>query len=52
MIDCVIGEGEALFIPVGWWHHVEGLDVTIGLSFTQFVKDNDFYSNYGTYDRL
>ncbi len=44
-----IGPGDALFLPVGWWHHVEGLDVTIGMSFTNFARDNDFWSHYASY---
>lgn len=28
--------GEALFIPVGWWHHVRALDISISVSFTNF----------------
>jgi ribosomal protein L16 Arg81 hydroxylase len=28
--------GEILFIPVGWWHHVRALDVSISVSFTNF----------------
>jgi hypothetical protein len=35
-------ETEALFIPVGWWHHVRSLDMCISLSFTNFVFPNDF----------
>ncbi len=41
-----IGPGDILFIPVGWWHHVTGLSLSIGMSFTNFVRDNDFASFY------
>ncbi|MCG2839455.1 cupin-like domain-containing protein [Sandaracinobacter sp. RS1-74] len=41
-----IGPGDILFIPVGWWHHVSGLSLTIGMSFINFVWDNDFTSFY------
>jgi hypothetical protein len=34
--------GEALFIPVGWWHHVRALDPTISVSFTNFSFPNSF----------
>ncbi|NKB33163.1 MAG: hypothetical protein GKR91_08700 [Pseudomonadales bacterium] len=30
--DFVINPGELLFIPVGWWHHLESLDITISLT--------------------
>jgi len=43
-----IGPGEILFLPVGWWHHVTGLSLTIGMSFTNFVWDNDFVSFYAS----
>jgi ribosomal protein L16 Arg81 hydroxylase len=33
--------GETLFVPVGWWHHVEALDLSISVSFTNFVFPND-----------
>ena len=46
MVD--IGPGDILFIPVGWWHHVTGLSLTIGMSFTNFVWPNDFSSFYTT----
>jgi hypothetical protein len=34
--------GEALFIPVGWWHHVRSLEVSISVSFTNFAFPNSF----------
>ena len=47
-----IGPGEILFIPVGWWHHVRGLSLTAGMSFTNFVWPNDFTSFYQTEGEL
>jgi hypothetical protein len=52
LLECVIGPGEALFIPIGWWHHVEALDASITMSFTNFAADNDFYSDYPTDSRF
>lgn len=49
VIDCEIGPGEILFLPIGWWHYVVGLEISITMSFTNFVFDNDFYSYYKTY---
>ena len=46
VINPTIGPGEAIFLPVGWWHHVEALDVSISMSFTNFDADNDFVSDY------
>lgn len=52
VFECDIAPGEALFLPVGWWHHVESRDVTIGMSFTNFAAENDFYSHYESYGAL
>jgi hypothetical protein len=41
-LELVIEPGESLFIPVGWWHHVESLDTSISVSFTNFAYPNDF----------
>lgn len=32
----ILEPGEALFIPVGWWHHVRALDTSISVSMTNF----------------
>lgn len=45
MFEVVVGPGDALFIPVGWWHHVEALDVSISLALNGFSRDN-VYSWY------
>lgn len=40
--DEVLAPGEALFLPVGWWHHVRALDVSIGAAFNGFVWEQGF----------
>lgn len=50
--EVVLGPGDLLFLPVGWWHHVRSLDVSITMTFTNFVFDNDFYSSYQTYQDI
>jgi hypothetical protein len=34
--------GKALFIPVGWWHHVESLTPTFSMSLSNFLEPNFF----------
>jgi hypothetical protein len=40
--DIVLAPGEALFIPVGHWHEVRALDVSISLAFNNFAEPNDY----------
>lgn len=46
VLDCVLEPGEILFLPVGWWHFVEALDISVTLAMTNFRWDNDFYTKY------
>jgi ribosomal protein L16 Arg81 hydroxylase len=40
--DVVMNPGQALFLPVGWWHHVVAIDTSISLSFTNFRWPNSY----------
>ncbi|MBV8468020.1 MAG: cupin-like domain-containing protein [Burkholderiales bacterium] len=52
ILECILHPGEILFLPVGCIHFVRGLDITVTVSFTNFVFDNDFSTFYTTYHHL
>ncbi|MDQ8044614.1 MAG: cupin-like domain-containing protein [Solirubrobacteraceae bacterium] len=52
VFDVDIHPGDLFFLPVGWWHHVRGLELSITMTFTNFVYDNDFFSGYSTFDTI
>ncbi|CAG9937267.1 unnamed protein product [Clonostachys rosea f. rosea IK726] len=31
--ECILGPGDALYIPIGWWHYVRSLSVSFSVSF-------------------
>lgn len=37
-----LAPGDVLFLPVGWWHEVEGLSASISLTSTRFPWPNDY----------
>lgn len=41
-IELVLEPGDTLFIPLGWWHQVESLDVSISITMTNFNITNYF----------
>jgi hypothetical protein len=45
-VELILYPGEAVFIPIGWWHCVESLDVSISVSFTDFNVVNNFFSSF------
>ena len=49
ILECILNPGEILFLPIGCLHFVEGIDISVTVSFTNFVFDNDFTSFYTTY---
>jgi hypothetical protein len=49
ILEFTLNPGEILFLPIGCLHFVEGLDISVTVSFTNFVFDNDFSSFYTTY---
>jgi LPS sulfotransferase NodH len=42
VIEVILEPGEVLFMPVGWWHHVRALEVSMTVSFTNFPFPNHF----------
>ncbi len=52
IMDVILEPGEILFLPVGCWHFVKGLDMSITMTFTHFRFNNDFHSFYDTYHEI
>ncbi len=42
IIDAVVEPGEAIFLPLAWWHHVRSLDTCISLSFSNLRLPGEF----------
>lgn len=52
VLETVIAPGEAIFLPVGWWHQVEALDLSASMSFTSFRRSNGHVEDYRSYGAL
>lgn len=42
----LLGPGDALFLPIGWWHQVTSLDFSVTFTHTNFRWPNDFHASY------
>ena len=48
ILETEIGPGDALFIPVGWWHHVVSLEESYSVLLTNFAWPNRFTNAFMT----
>ena len=42
VLDVMLNPGEVLFLPAGWWHSVRSLDMSITVTFMNFIFNNRF----------
>ncbi|WP_439569158.1 cupin-like domain-containing protein [Sphingopyxis sp.] len=52
VLETIIGPGEGVFLPVGWWHQVEALDLSASMSFTSFRRANAHVQDYVSWGAL
>jgi hypothetical protein len=52
ILECDLNAGEILFLPVGCWHYVEGLEPSVTVSFINFQLDNNFGAIYTTFNEV
>jgi hypothetical protein len=41
-VEIELRPGDALFLPAGWWHQVDALDLSMSVSVQHFVWPNDY----------
>lgn len=46
--ECILDEGQALFLPVGWWHQIRSLSPSISITAVNFHHYNHCFDQYTT----
>jgi hypothetical protein len=46
VLDVTLLPGDALFLPIGWWHQVRSLDFSVTLTYTNFLWNNSHHQSY------
>jgi hypothetical protein len=42
VLDAIVEPGETMFLPLGWWHQVTALDLSLSFSFSNPAVPNSF----------
>lgn len=42
VLEVVVEPGETVYLPLGWWHQVTSLDVSLSFSYSNLAVPNDF----------
>jgi hypothetical protein len=45
VLEVVVEPGETVFLPLGWWHQVTALDVSLSFSFSNLAVPNHYSFN-------
>jgi hypothetical protein len=44
--EIILNPGDALFIPIGWWHQVTSLDFSVSATYTNFKWPNEGWQDH------
>ena len=44
--EIILDPGDALFIPIGWWHQVTSLAFSVSATYTNFKWPNDGWQDH------